>query len=173
MHRRIKIVVDRFLPARQMLILVFTDIVGSTERLASEGDARWRELLDTYRATVRRELKKYRGHEVGTAGDSFFATFESPLHALACAQAIATATTKIGLGTRIGLHRGEVEMRGESVSGLAVHTAARIMGLATAEEILVSSTVLETVRGADLVFEDRGPHALKGVPGVWRVYAVS
>ena len=137
-----------------------------------EGDARWRELLTTYQATVRRELKKYRGHEVNTAGDGFFTTFDSPLHALAWARAIATATTNMGLGTRIGLHRGEVEMRGESVSGLAVHTAARVMGLATAKEILASSTVLERLRGADVVFEDRGPHALKGVPGVWRLYAV-
>jgi class 3 adenylate cyclase len=172
MHRRIKIVVDRFLPARQMLTLVFTDIVGSTELLAQAGDARWREQLDKYRACVRHELKRFRGTEMHIAGDSFFATFIDPIHAVRCAMALAPALRALGLPSRFGVHWAVCEMRGEEVSGLAVWAAARIMSTAGPDEIVVSDAVQGAVTQAGIPVEARGLYTLRGVPGQWRLHTV-
>jgi class 3 adenylate cyclase len=173
MRRRTKFVVDRILPPRQMLVLLFADIVGSTERLVEVGDERWTELLGHYRAAVRRELKRNGGHEVDTAGDGFFATFQSPLDAVQCARAMSNATRQIGLAVRVGLHLGEVEMRGEAVSGLAVHAAARLMALGGADDIIASSDMREALEGSGALFADRGAHTLKGLPGEWHIYRVT
>jgi class 3 adenylate cyclase len=172
MHRRIKIVVDRFLPARQILTLVFTDIVGSTELLAQAGDARWREQLDNYRACVRHELKRFRGTEMHVAGDSFFATFIDPIQAVRCAIALAPALRALGLPSRFGVHWAACEMRGEEVSGLAVWAAARIMSTAGPDEIVVSDAVQGAVTQAGIPVEARGLYTLRGVPGQWRLHTV-
>jgi class 3 adenylate cyclase len=172
MHRRIKIVVDRLLPARQMLTLVFTDIVGSTELLAQAGDARWREQLDNYRACVRHELKRFRGTEMHIAGDSFFATFIDPIHAVRCAMALAPALRALDLPSRFGIHWAACEMRGEEVSGLAVWAAARIMSTAGPDEIVVSDAVQGAVTQAGIPVEARGLYTLRGVPGQWRLHTV-
>jgi class 3 adenylate cyclase len=170
--RRIKHLVDRVLPPREELALLFTDIVGSTEKAAAWGDGKWREALERYRTAVRRELKRFGGREVDTAGDGFFVTFSTPLPAVRCAQAIALATRGLGLPSRLGVHFGGCEVRGEKLTGLNVHTAARVMSLARADEVVVSESVREALAGAEVHFDDRGPHVLKGVPGEWRVYAV-
>jgi class 3 adenylate cyclase len=172
LRRRTKTVVDQLLPAREAFALLFTDIVGSTERLAERGDARWREDLADYRARVRRELKARGGDEVNTAGDSFFATFHSPRHALACAQAIARTEAALGLATRVGVHWGSCEMRGESPTGLDVHIAARVMAQAGPGQIMISEPLAEQVADAPVPLWDCGMHSLKGVPGEWRLYAV-
>jgi len=171
LRRRVRPLVDRVLPARALLTLLFTDIVGSTQTVAELGDQRWRGLLDRYLATVRAELSRHRGHEVNTAGDAFFATFERPADGLACAWAIRSTVGGLGLGTRTGLHRGECEMRGEQPSGLAVHTAARVMAAAGEGEILVSDALREALAASDLSLADRGRHELRGVPGEWQLYA--
>lgn len=173
LRRRAKPVVDRFLPARQVLVLLFTDIVGSTERVVELGDERWREMLETYRVTVRRELKRFGGHEVDAAGDGFFATFHSPMPAARCGQAIATAGRELGLNTRVGLHCGECEMRGEKVSGVNVHVAARVMALAGPGEVVVSGVLREWLPEAELTFGERGVHSLRGVPGDWQLYSLA
>jgi class 3 adenylate cyclase len=172
MRRRIRPLVDRFLPARAELALLFTDIVGSTERIVEIGDDRWRALLGQYLAGVRAELARYRGREINTAGDAFFATFQRPLDAVEAAWAIRRTVSELGLETRTGLHLGEVEMRGEQVTGLAVHTAARVMAAAADGEILVSDALREAVDGRGVATADRGHHALKGVPGDWQLYAI-
>jgi class 3 adenylate cyclase len=172
MRRWIRPLVDRVLPARAALTLLFTDIVGSTETLVDIGDQRWRALLERYLAAVRADLARYGGHEVNTAGDAFFATFTRPLDGLLAAQAIRSSVRELGLETRTGLHVGEVEMRGEQVSGLAVHTAARVMAAAGAGEIFVSDAMRGALAAADIDLHDRGSHALKGVPGEWQLYAL-
>jgi class 3 adenylate cyclase len=172
MRRRIRPLVDRFLPARAELTLLFTDIVGSTGIAAEVGDERWRSLLDRYRSAVRRELARFGGREIDTAGDSFFATFDRPAAAVRCAWRMREAVRAVGLETRTGLHVGEVEMRGEKVSGLAVHTAARVMAAAADGEILVAAALRDTAASLDLQLADRGVHELKGVPGEWRLYRV-
>jgi class 3 adenylate cyclase len=172
MRRRVRPVVDRFLPARGRLTLLFTDIVGSTEAIVDLGDERWRDVLNRYRVAVRQELSRYRGREVNTAGDAFFATFDRPAAAVECAQAIRVAVRRLGLGVRTGLHVGDVEMRGEQVSGLAVHAAARVMAEAGEDQILVSSELAELLGEGDTSLRDAGTHELKGVPGHWRLYAV-
>jgi class 3 adenylate cyclase len=169
MRRRIRPLADRFLPARAELILLFTDIVGSTRVAAEVGDERWRGLLERYRAAVRRELSRAGGREIDTAGDSFFATFERPAAGLRCAWAIREAVRALGLQTRTGVHLGACEMRGEKVSGLAVHTAARVMAAAGDDEILVSSALWEAAGSGEARVADRGVHELKGVPGAWRL----
>jgi class 3 adenylate cyclase len=171
-RRRIRPIVDRFLPARARLALLFTDIVGSTRIAAEIGDERWRSLLDRYRATFRREIARFGGREINTAGDSFFATFERPAGALRCAWAGRDAVRGVGLETRTGVHVGECEMRGETVSGLAVHTAARVMATAGDGEVYVSDALREAVAELDVVLAERGLHVLKGVPGEWRLYRV-
>lgn len=157
---------------RMLTTIVFTDIVGSTERAASLGDDRWRDLLDNHDRIVRHELERFSGREVNTAGDGFVATFNSPSVALDCAETIIAAVRLLGIEVRAGVHAGEVEVRGEDIAGMAVHIAARVAAQAGPSEVLVSSTVREIVTGSRRTFTECGEHALKGVPGTWRLYAV-
>jgi class 3 adenylate cyclase len=157
---------------RVLATVLFTDICGSTEHAVRLGDRRWRELLGQHHALVRAQLARFRGQEVDTAGDGFFATFDGPARAVRCAGAVRDATRGLGLEVRAGLHTGEVETTGEKVAGIAVHIAARVVASAGPGEILVSSTVRDLVSGAAIAFRDRGPHALKGIPGEWRLFAV-
>ena len=157
---------------RVLTTIVFTDIVGSTQRAAALGDDRWRDLLDNHDTIVRHELDRFGGHEVNTAGDGFVATFTSPSAAIACADAIVDAVRVVGIEVRVGIHAGEVEVRGVDVAGMAVHIGARVAALAGRSEVLVSSTVRDIVTGSRRTFTDRGEHELKGVPGLWRLYAV-
>lgn len=156
---------------RVLTTIVFTDIVGSTQRAAALGDDHWRDLLDSHDGMVRRELARYGGREVNTAGDGFVATFSSPSVALDCAEQIVAAVATLGIDVRVGIHAGEVEVRGQDIAGMAVHIGARITALAGPGEILVSSTVREIVTGSHRVFTSRGEHRLRGVPGTWFVYA--
>jgi pimeloyl-ACP methyl ester carboxylesterase len=158
-------------PDRVLATVLFTDIVGSTERAAELGDRRWRELLGAHDAAVRRELERFRGREVDTAGDGFLATFDGPARAVRCALSAGEAVRQLGIEVRAGIHTGECELDGEKVRGIAVHTGARIASLAAPGEVLVSQTVKDLVSGSGLAFDDRGAHVLKGVPGEWRVYA--
>ncbi len=158
---------------RVLATVMFTDIVGSTVRAAELGDQRWRDLLATHDAAVRRELKRFEGREVKTTGDGFLATFAAPSRAIACACALRDAVHQFGIDVRVGLHTGECEIMGDDVGGLAVHTGARVAALAGAGEVLVSSTVKDLVAGARIGFADRGTHELKGVPGEWRLFAVT
>jgi class 3 adenylate cyclase len=160
---------------RVLTTVVFTDIVGSTERAAALGDGRWRDLLDNHDTVVRHELDRFGGSEVNTAGDGFVATFTSPSAAIACADAIVDAVQVLGIEVRIGIHAGEVEVRGErkqDVAGMAVHIGARVAGLARPSEVLVSSTVRDIVTGSRHRFTDGGEYALKGVPGRWQLCAL-
>jgi class 3 adenylate cyclase len=157
---------------RVLATLLFTDIVGSTEHLARVGDKGWRGLLDRHHAMVRKEFAAFRGHEVNTAGDGFFATFDGPARAVRCALRVQEGARELGIAVRAGLHTGEVELAGDNIAGLAVHIGARICALAEGDQTLVSSTVKDLVSGSGLRFKDRGVHALKGVPGAWRLYAV-
>ena len=138
------------------------------------GDERWRELLDQYRATVRHQLAAHRGREVNTAGDGFFAVFYRPMRAVECALAMRAAVASLGLRVRTGVHLGEVEMRGEQVSGLAVHAAARVMAEADGDQILISEDAADALPGSisALGLRDTGAHALRGVPGAWRLFEV-
>ncbi len=156
---------------RVLTTIVFTDIVGSTERAAALGDDHWRDLLDSHDTVVRRELRRFGGREVNTAGDGFVATFSSPSVAIDCAEGIIDAIRTLGIEVRVGIHAGEVEVRGHDIAGMAVHIGARVAGLAGPSEVLVSSTVREIVTGSRRRFTDRGEHQLKGVPGTWCVYA--
>lgn len=157
---------------RVLATVLFTDIVGSTERVAQSGDSNWRQLLGEHHALVRRELAKFRGREIDTAGDGFLAAFDGPARAVRCAHAIThAARTQLNLDLRAGLHTGECELLEDKLTGLAVHIGARVATLANAGEVLVSSTVKDLVAGSGLRFEDRGTHALKGVPGEWRLFA--
>jgi class 3 adenylate cyclase len=157
---------------RVLATVLFTDIVGSTERAASLGDRAWRALLDTHNAIVRRELTRHRGREIKTAGDGFLATFDGPARAIRCAAAINDQVRPLGIEIRAGLHTGECELIGDDVGGLAVHIGARVVGEAGAGEVLVSSTVKDLVAGSGIRFADRGVRPLKGVPGEWRLFAV-
>jgi class 3 adenylate cyclase len=158
---------------RVLATVLFTDIVGSTERASQLGDRRWRDVLEQHHRLVRRELERFRGREVDTAGDGFLATFDGPARAVRCGRSIQQAVDELGLEVRAGLHTGEVELAGEKVAGIAVHTGARVAALARPGEVLVSSTVKDLVAGSGLKFVDRGTHELKGVAGEWRLYAVS
>jgi class 3 adenylate cyclase len=158
---------------RVLATVMFTDIVGSTERAAELGDRRWRELLERHEAVVRRELVRHRGTEVKTTGDGFLATFDGPARGIRCARSIAEGVRSLGIEIRAGLHTGECELRNGDVGGIAVHTGARVSAQASAGEVLVSSTVKDLVAGSGIEFEDRGSHELKGVPGEWRLFAVS
>ncbi len=157
---------------RVLATVLFTDIVGSTERAAGLGDRRWRELVERHHSTVRTLLARYRGTEIDTAGDGFFATFEGPARAVRCAMAITEAVRPLGIEVRAGLHTGEVERVGGKVAGLAVNIGARVAALAAPSEVLVSQTVKDLMVGSDLAFADRGSHELKGVPGTWKVHVV-
>jgi pimeloyl-ACP methyl ester carboxylesterase len=158
---------------RVLATVLFTDIVGSTATLAEIGDRRWRELIDRHHALVRRQLVRFSGREIDTAGDGFFATFDGPARAIRCASAIVDAVEDLGLSLRAGLHTGECEVVEGKVGGIAVHIGARIAAEAARGEVLVSSTVRDLVAGSGIVFEDRGTRELKGVPGAWHLYAVA
>lgn len=158
-------------PDRVLATVLFTDIVGSTERAAAMGDRRWREIIDAHHTMIRRELDRYRGRELDTAGDGFLAVFDGPARGIRCAAAAVQGVRGLGLEIRAGLHTGEVEVAGTSVRGIAVHIGARVAALAGPGDVLVSSTVKDLVAGSGIEFEDRGAHALKGVPGEWRVFA--
>jgi class 3 adenylate cyclase len=157
---------------RVLATIVFTDIVGSTERAASIGDKAWSELVGRHHAAIRRELDRFRGREVDTAGDGFLAMFDGPARAVRCAVAATETVARLGLEIRAGVHTGEVELAGTGIRGLAVHIGARIAGLAQAGEVLVSRTVRDLVSGSGIVFHDRGEYTLKGVPEPWQVFAV-
>jgi class 3 adenylate cyclase len=157
---------------RVLATVLFTDIVGSTDRAAQLGDGRWRDLLDRHDQSVRTQLERFRGREVKTVGDGFVATFDSPGRAIECALTIRETLAAFDIGMRAGIHTGEIEVRGDDVAGLAVHIGARVSALAGPGEVLVSSTVKDLVVGSSVEFAERGEHELKGVPGTWRLYAV-
>ena len=158
---------------RLLTTIVFTDIVGSTRLAARLGDLRWRDLLDNHDRLVRNELERFRGREVNTAGDGFVATFTSPSVAIDCAEAIVAAVRALGIEVRVGVHAGEVELRGADIAGMAVHIGARVAALAGPGQVLVSSTVREIVTGSPRRFTEHGSHDLRGVPGRWTVYALA
>jgi class 3 adenylate cyclase len=157
---------------RSLATVLFTDIVGSTQRAGQLGDRRWQYLLQDHHAHVRQALSRFHGTEVDTAGDGFFATFDGPARAIRCACTIRETLRDIGIHVRAGLHTGEVERNGRSVTGLAVHAGARVAALAQASEVLVTSTVQMLVLGSGISFADRGEHTLKGIPGHWHLFAV-
>jgi len=159
-------------PDRVLATVLFTDIVGSSERAVELGDRAWRELLERHHELVRRQLVHFRGKEVDTAGDGFFASFDGPARAIRCAAAIIESMPELGLEVRAGLHTGECELIDGKVAGIAVHTGARVASHAQPGEVLVSGTVKDLVAGSGLTFEERGAHELKGIPGEWRLYAV-
>jgi class 3 adenylate cyclase len=158
---------------RVLKTILFTDIVGSTERVVRMGDRRWHELLNAHHASVRQELERFDGQEVKTIGDGFLATFDGPARAIRCAQAITDKVGTEGLEVRAGLHSGECAMLGDDLAGVAVHIGARVGGLARPREVLVTSTVRDLVTGSGIEFADRGRHALKGIPGEWQLLAVT
>jgi class 3 adenylate cyclase/pimeloyl-ACP methyl ester carboxylesterase len=156
---------------RVLATVLFTDIVGSTERAAELGDVAWKQLLAKHDELVRGELRRFRGREIDVAGDGFLASFDGPARAIRCAEAIRDEIRGLDLEIRAGLHTGEVELAGERIRGIAVHIGARIASLARAGEVLVSHTVRDLVAGSGIEFENRGKHSLKGVPGEWRLFA--
>jgi class 3 adenylate cyclase len=160
-------------PDRVLATVLFTDIVGSTERARDLGDRGWRDLLDRHHAAVRHELTRFRGREIDTAGDGFFAVFDGPARGIRCARSIVAALREVGIEIRAGLHTGEVELAAGAVRGIAVHTGARVASLARPGEVLVSGTVKDLIAGSGIELLDRGVHQLKGIPGEWRVYAVT
>jgi pimeloyl-ACP methyl ester carboxylesterase len=157
---------------RVLATVMFTDIVGSTQRAAELGDSRWRALRGDWLETVRRELTAFRGHEANIAGDGLLATFDGPARAIKCARSIRDRVRSLGLQVRTGLHTGECELDGDDIVGLAVHIGARVASIAEPDEVVVSSTVKDLVAGSGLRFGDRGAHNLKGVPGEWHLFAV-
>lgn len=159
-------------PDRVLATVLFTDIVGASERVATLGDRRWRDLLENHHATIRRALDRFRGREIDTAGDGFLAAFDGPARAVRCACVISDEVRSLGIEVRAGLHTGECETIGDKLGGIAVHIGARVAALAQAGEVLVSSTVKDLVAGSGLSFRDRGSHALKGIPGEWKIFTV-
>ena len=159
--------------ARALATVVFTDIVESTARLQQVGDAAWRELLAAHNARVREALNVYRGREVKTTGDGFLAVFDSPTRAVQCAAEMTRQAKAIGVDIRVGVHTGEIELVGDDVRGIAVHTAARVLALAGPGEVLVSSTTGALVEGSSLALEDAGAHELKGLSGARQVFRLS
>jgi len=157
---------------RVLATVLFTDIVGSTAKLAELGDRRWKELLEQHNALVRRQLVRFSGREIDTAGDGFFASFDGPARAIRCACAITEAVRELGLDVRAGLHTGECELVEGKVGGIAVHIGARVAANAAPGEVLVSSTVKDLVAGSGLSFRERGAVELKGVPGKWPLYSL-
>lgn len=153
--------------------VLFTDIVGSTERAAAAGDRGWRALLERHDDLVRRQLERFRGREVKQTGDGFLASFDGPARAVSCASAITEQVRELGIEVRAGVHTGECEQRNRDLAGMAVHIGARVGARAGPGEVLVSSTVKDLVVGSGLEFEDRGATELKGVPGEWRLYALA
>jgi class 3 adenylate cyclase len=159
-------------PDRVLATVLFTDIVGSTAKAAELGDAGWRELLHGHHALIRRQLVRFRGRELDTAGDGFFASFDGPARAIRCACAISESVGELGLEVRAGLHTGECEQMNGKVGGIAVHIGARVAAEAAPGEVMVSSTVKDLVAGSGIEFRERGAVELKGVPGEWRLFAV-
>jgi len=160
-------------PDRVLATVLFTDIVSSTERAAELGDQGWRHLLESYYGIVRRELARFRGREIDTAGDGFLATFDGPARGIRCACTIRDAVQMLGIQIRAGLHTGECEVMGNKLVGIAVHIGARVAARAEPDEVLVSSTVKDLVSGSGIAFIERGTHPLKGVPGEWRLFAAA
>jgi class 3 adenylate cyclase len=158
---------------RVLATVLFTDIVGSTERASELGDRRWRQLLDAHDGLVRDQLHRFRGREINTTGDGFFASFDGPARAIRCAKAIVASMVSLGVELRAGLHTGECEVREDDLSGLTVHIGARVGSLAGPGEVLVSGTVRDLVVGSGIEFTDRGEQVLKGVPGAWKLFAVT
>jgi class 3 adenylate cyclase len=158
---------------RVLATVLFTDIVGSTARAAELGDRRWQDLLARHDSTVRALLGRYRGREIDTAGDGFFAAFDGPARAVRCAQSIVDAVRPLEIEVRAGLHTGEVETEGDKIGGLAVNIGARVAATAGPSEVVVSQTVKDLVAGSGLVFTARGAHELKGVPGDWHLFTLS
>jgi len=157
---------------RVLATILFTDIVGSTDRAAQLGDGPWRDLLDRHDRRVRTQIGRFRGREVNTAGDGFVATFDSPSRAIECAKAIRDSLKPLDIDIRTGIHTGEIEVRGDDVAGLAVHIGARVASHAGSGEVLVSGAIPPLLAGSGVEFEDRGEHELKGVPGTWKLFAV-
>jgi class 3 adenylate cyclase len=157
---------------RRLSTVIFTDIVGSSERLAAVGDENWRELLAEHNRIVRQEITRHGGREIASTGDGFFATFPLPADAIRCACAASASVSQLGLRIRAGLHTGECEALGDNLAGIAVHIGARVAGLAQPGEVLVSTTVKDLVAGSNFQFQDRGNATLKGIPGEWRLFAV-
>jgi len=160
-------------PDRILATVLFTDIVGSTQRAAEIGDSKWRELLQEHHTIVRKRLAWFRGQEVDTAGDGFLATFDGPGRAIRCAVSICQEVRSLGIEIRAGLHTGECQIINDKLGGIAVHIGSRIASLAMPSEVLVSSTVKDLVAGSGFQFKDRGIHALSGLPGEWRVFAIA
>jgi class 3 adenylate cyclase len=158
---------------RALATILFTDIVGSTAKAAELGDRSWRDLLERHHSQIRQALSRYRGIEMDTAGDGFFARFDGPARAIRCARAISDEVSRLGIEIRAGLHTGECELLDDKVAGIAVSIGARVAGLAGPGEVLVSQTVKDLVAGSEIEFADRGVAELKGVPGEWRLYAVA
>ena len=159
-------------PDRVLATVLFTDIVGSTERAATGGDRRWRSLLDEHDSAVRHEITRFRGREIKNTGDGFFASFDGPARAVRCARAIVENVHRLGIDARVGVHTGECEVRGDDLAGLAVHIASRVAERAGPSNIWVSSTVRDLVAGSDLTFDTMGRFTLKGVPDEWSLYRV-
>ena len=156
---------------RVLATIMFADIVGSTEHAVDLGDRKWHDVIDRYYALARRQLARFRGSEVSTAGDGFLARFDGPARAVSCACAIRDGAHGLGIEVRAGVHTGEIELRGDEATGLAIHIAARVIGNASPNEVLVSRTVKDLVVGSGIDFADRGAHKLKGVPEEWQLYA--
>jgi pimeloyl-ACP methyl ester carboxylesterase len=161
------------IPDSVLATVLFTDLVRSTERAAALGDRAWRDVLTRHHEDVRRELVRFRGEELDSAGDGFFCRFDGPARAMACARAIVSGARRLDLDVRAGIHTGECEVVGGKLAGISVVTGARVAALADPGEVLVSQTVKDLVAGSGFGFIDRGEHELKGVPGIWRVYAVA
>jgi len=157
---------------RVLATILSTDIAGSTELITRLGDRKWRDLLERHNTLVRRELRRYRGREIDTAGDGFFAAFDGPARAIRCAKAVVEETTGLGVEVRAGLHTGECEVLGDKLTGIAVHTAARVAATASPGEVLVSATVRDLVAGSGITFAERGEHTLKGLPDRLHLFAV-
>ena len=158
---------------RVLATVLFTDIVGSTRKADQLGDEKWRYLIDAHHGEVRRLLARFNGREIDTAGDGFLITFDGPARAVRCATAIRDAVRDLGIEIRAGVHAGEVELRGDSIAGLAVHIGARVAALAGPSQVLASSTVKDLTTGSGISFVDQGVHELKGVPDQWRLYEVA
>jgi class 3 adenylate cyclase len=158
---------------RILATVLFIDIVRSTEHAAAIGDAPWLHLLDTFYALVRKEIERFGGSEMDTAGDGFFMTFDGPARSISCALAIRDTVKQLGIEVRAGVHTGECKPIGDKLGGIAVHIAARVLSNADPSEVVVSSTVKDLVSGSGIMFEDKGSHVLKGVPGEWRLFSAS
>jgi len=159
-------------PVRELVTVLFTDIVSSTEKAVELGDREWTRLLGKHHAAVRSGLRQFGGTEINTSGDGFLAVFDGPARAIRCAESIVSDVRDLGIEIRAGIHTGECERTDDSLSGIAVHVGARVMAAAAASEVLVSSTVAQLVAGSDIRFSERGSHELRGVPGTWQLYRV-